>query len=515
MTVRQIARCSILVTTLFTATAVAQSRRLRPPEPTTAPVDRPDRAPASAPAEEPKLSVTHHQITLDGKPIDYTATAGLMPMKDESGKVKANIFFVAYDTHAADPSARPLTFLFNGGPGSAAIWLHMGGAGPKTIDMDDQSLPVGPPFKLVDNQATWMRASDLVFIDPVSTGFSRPAPGEDARQFHGLQPDVESVAEFIRVYMTKYRRWGSPIYLAGESYGTTRASAMAGYLADRYGIAVNGITLISSVLDFKTLEASPSNDLPYEMYLPSFAAVAWYHKRLSPEYQADLNKTIDAAEKFAVDEYAPALLKGAAITADERAHLIKQIAAFTGLSEDMVDRDNLRVGPGQFEKQLLGDGHQIIGRYDGRITGYDADASRNFPGYDPSFTRYLSAYTSAFNQYVRQDLNYDSELPYEALTNVQPWSMDDVYVIDDLQSAMLQNPHLRVEFFSGYFDLATPFFSADYTINRMQLSPQTRANLTHLYFPSGHMIYHHRESARRMADTIGKFVSVGVATTQP
>jgi carboxypeptidase C (cathepsin A) len=243
--------------------------------------------------------------------------------------------------------------------------------------------------------------------------------------------------------------------------------------------------------------------------------VAWYHKKLSPEYQADLQKTIDDARKFVVDEYAPALLKGAGLTIAQRTHLIKQLAAFTSLSEDLIDRDNLRISPGQFEKQLLGDGHQIIGRFDGRITGYDPEAAHGMPSYDPSLSRYLPAYTSTFNQYIREDLKYQSDLPYEALTgNVQPWPMDNVYVIDDLQNAMLQNPHLRVQFISGYFDLATPFFSADYTIDRMELSPAVRANITHLYFPSGHMVYHNREAAKKMAEAVEKFVALP-ATTQP
>jgi carboxypeptidase C (cathepsin A) len=499
------ARCLFLAAILSGSSAFAQSHHQRATTATTEPADTPA---TTMPAEENHFRFTPHKMTIDGKDLAYTATTGLMPMKDESGKLKANIFFVAYTTHADDLSKRPLTFLFNGGPGAAAVWLHLGGAGPKTLSLDDNGLPIGPPFKTVDNPATWLGSTDMVFIDPVSTGYSRAANGEDPKQFHGVQPDVQSVAEFIRLYMTKYGRWGSPIYLAGESYGTTRASAMAGFLAERYGIAVSGITLISSVLDFKTLITSPSNDLPFEMYLPSYAAVAWYHKKLSPDLQADLNKTLDAARKFTTDEYAPALLKGTGITADQRAHLIQQLAAFTGLPADMIDRDNLRIPPDQFEKQLLGDGHHIIGRFDARITGYDPDASGNHPDYDPSFSRYLAAYTSAFNQYVRDDLHYESDLPYEALTNkVQPWSMDDVYVIDDLESAMLQNPHLRVEFFSGYFDLATPFFSADYTINRMNLSPETRGNITHAYFPSGHMIYHHRESARKMANTVKDFVS--------
>jgi carboxypeptidase C (cathepsin A) len=507
-------RWVVLLSMIFAVPLLAQTRRGPRPDGSTKPSEHPDTAPA--PSDDINLACTQHEVRIDGKSFPYCAYAGSLTMKDEAGKAKANIFFVAYCNEADDLTKRPLTFLFNGGPGAAAVWLHLGGAGPKTIDLDDEGIPKGPPFRVVDNPATWLHGSDLVFIDPVSTGFSRPAPGEDPKQFHGLQEDIASVAEFIRVYITKYHRWGSPIYLAGESYGTTRASAMAGYLNDRYGIAVNGITLISSVLDFKTLEAGPENDLPYEMYLPSFAAVAWYHKKLAPDYQADLQKTIDEARKFTTDVYAPALLKGASLTIAERTKLIKQLAGFTGLSEDLIDRDDLRINPGQFEKQLLGDGHQIIGRFDGRITGYDAEAARGGPGYDPSFTRYLAAYTSAFNQYVRDDLMYQSDLPYEALTGkVQPWPMDNVYVIDDLQNAMLQNPHLRVQFISGYFDLATPFFSADYTINRMQLSREVRANITHLYFPTGHMVYHHRESAKKMAEAQEKFVAAGIPTTQP
>jgi carboxypeptidase C (cathepsin A) len=508
---------------LLATTALGQRRRGPAPDagPTTNPAqvasEKPPEKPAPAPpVEDSRLSVTQHEMTLDGKPFKYRATAGPLTMKDESGKAKANIFFVAYDTQAADLTTRPITFLFNGGPGAAAIWLHLGGCGPKCVDLDDGGVPVGPPYKLIDNPATWMRGSDLVFVDPVSTGYSRPAPGEDPKQFHGVQEDLASCAEFIRVYITKYHRWGSPIYLAGESYGTTRVSALSGYLADHDGIAVNGITLISSVLDFKTLEGGPNNDLPFEMYLPSYAAVAWYHKKLEPEYQADLQKTIDAARKFTTDEYAPAMLKGASLTPEQRTHLIKQLSAFTSLPEDLIDRDNLRIGPGQFEKQVLGDGHKIVGRYDGRITGWDPEAARGGPSYDPSFTDYLSAYTSCFNQYIRDDLKFESDLPYEALTGkVQPWPEDNLYVIDDLQNAMLQNPHMRVQFISGYYDLATPFFSADYTINRMVVSPAVRENISHIYFPSGHMIYHNRESSKKMQEAEDKFVGMWTATTKP
>jgi carboxypeptidase C (cathepsin A) len=504
---------AVLVSMALLTPAMAQSHR-RPPMdsatgPTTAPAGKPD-----APADDGKPSITQHQIMLNGKPLDYTATAGPLAMKDENGKTKANIFSITYETASPEKSAKPLTFLFNGGPGAAAVWLHLGGIGPRVLELDDKAVPVGPPFKLIDNQATWLGFSDLVFVDPVGTGYSRAVAGEDAHQFYGFQNDITSVAEFVRTYLNKHHRWGSPIYLAGESYGTTRCAALAGYLADRYGIEVNGVTLISSVLDFSTLSTTPANDLPYEMYLPSYAAVAWYHKKLSPDLQADFDKTINAARAFTADEYVPALQKGAAITPEQRAHLIKQISAFTGLTADLIERSNLRINPGEFEKQLLGDGRQIIGRFDGRITGFDP-ANHGGPEFDPSLSYYLPAYASAFNQYVRDDLKYENDLPYEVLSNsVHPWSMKDeegnpLYVTDDLQDALLQHPRLRVQFVSGYYDLATPFYSADYTINRMNLDPAARANVTHLYYPSGHMIYHNRAAAKEFAGAMEKFVTGG------
>ncbi|HSV15117.1 MAG TPA: hypothetical protein VLI90_12735 [Tepidisphaeraceae bacterium] len=463
-------------------------------------------------ADEQKVSRSRHEITLDGKKLAYHATAAEMAMKDESGKAKANMFFVAYDLDdARDAATRPITFLFNGGPGAAAVWLHLGAAGPKTIEEGDGDIPVGPPYKLVDNAATWLGSTDLVFIDPVSTGYSRPAPGEKAEQFHGVHPDIESVADFIRLYLTKHNRWASPKYLAGESYGTTRAAALSDFLAERYGVAANGIVLISSVLDFQSLIAGKGNDLPYELYLPSYAAVAWYHKKLSPDLQADFNKTIDAARKFAMEEYAPALQKGSVIAPDQRASIVKQLAAFTGLPAELIDRSNLRIDPGLFEKRLLGDGRQVIGRFDGRITGYDPNAIGNEPGYDPSLSRYLSAYSSTFNDYVRRELKYESDLPYEVLKNVEPWSFGQegegyLNVASKLQDAMVKNPRLRVMFVSGYYDLATPFFAADYTIDRLELNDELRKNVTHEYFPAGHMVYHHKESARKLAEDIGKFV---------
>jgi carboxypeptidase C (cathepsin A) len=506
---------------LLSTASVASAQQFRRRGATTAPAGEAAPAvPVLDRTDDGKLTPVKHTITIDGKPFDYRTTAGTLPMKDDAGKTHANIFFVAYDIDAKDLNTRPITFCYNGGPGAAAIFLQIGGIGPRTLVLDDKGFPVGPTYKLADNPATWLKGSDLVFIDPVSTGYSRPASGESADQFHGYRNDISSIGQFIHTYMTKYRRWGSPVYLAGESYGTTRSAGLVGYLDERYGIAVSGVTLVSSVLDFSTLQGGPANDLVYEMYLPSYAAVAWYHKKIAPEYQGDLQKTIDAARKFTTDEYAPAMLKGSSLTAEERAALVKKIAGFTGLTEDFVERNNLRISPGQFEKQALGNGHDILGRYDARVVGYDPDAGRGGPAYDPSLARYQSAYASAFMQYVHDDLGYDSDLTYETLADVQPWPMTSsdrgmrgggdgggqLYVIDELEATVLQHPQLRVQFLSGYYDLATPFFSADYTIDRMKLSPDARARVTHLYFPSGHMIYHNREAAAEMGQEMEKFL---------
>jgi carboxypeptidase C (cathepsin A) len=506
---------------LLPALAHAQQHRPRPgPPPASQPASPAPAADANPVKDSHDPSVTHGTVLRDDKPLAYRATTGQMAMKDEAGKTKANIFFVAYDTEQPEASDRPLTFLFNGGPGAAAVWLHLGGCGPKVVQLDEKGLPVGPPYKLVDNPSTWLGSSDLVFVDPVGTGYSRAAAGEDAKQFYGYRNDLESTADFVRAYLTKYRRWGSPIYLAGESYGTTRCAGLAGYLADRYGIQVNGVSLISCVLDFSTLSPSPGNDLPYELWLPTYASVAWYHHKLGPEYQADLQRTVDAARKFAADEYLPALNKGAAVTPEQRTHLITTLAALTGIPADTWDRGDLRVGPGEFEKQLLGDGRHIVGRFDGRVVGFDPAGNRTSPGFDPSLSYYLPAYASAFNRYVREDLKYENDVPYEVLSEqVHPWPLSEgstpLYVIDDLQDAILQHPALRVQFVSGYFDLATPFYSADYTVDRMQLDAAARARVSHLYFPSGHMIYHNRAAAKDLAAAMDRFVTGGTATTRP
>jgi carboxypeptidase C (cathepsin A) len=406
---------------------------------------------------------------------------------------------------------RPITFVFNGGPGAAAVWLHLGTAGPKRIVLQDDGHPLPPPYRLEDNPATWLDLTDLVFIDPIGTGFSRPAEGEKREQFYGVKEDIAWVADFIRLYTTQYQRWLSPRFLAGESYGTTRAAGLSEYLLDRYGMALNGIILISSVLEFQTLQPRDGNDLPYALYLPTYAAIAWYHHKLPPDLQEDQARTLAEVELWSTNTYTPALARGASLGDAERRDIVARLARYTGLSADLIDRCNLRIPPWHFQKCLLASDRKLIGRFDARITGYDPDPGSSWPAYDPSLSSYFAAYSSTFNDYVRRTLKYESVLPYEVLSDrVRPWRMGEpgegfLNVADDLQSALVKNPDTKVLFASGYFDLATPFAAADYTIRRLDVGP-AQANITHTYYPGGHMMYHDRSSQAKLKADIAAFL---------
>lgn len=467
-----------------------------------------------------KASTTEGRVTIGGEALNYHATAAKMLMKDENGKLKATVFFVAYDKDRpadANPAERPITFVFNGGPGAASVWLHLGTAGPRRVDLKENGEPLPPPYKLVENAYSWLDLTDLVFIDPVGTGFSRAAEGEKAEQFYGVKEDINWVADFIRLYITQYQRWLSPQFLAGESYGTTRAAGLSEYLLDRYGIALNGIVLISSVLDFQTIEPSNGNDLPYSLYLPSYAAVAWYHKKLPAGLQGDLAQTLDEVQDWAVDTYSVALAKAGSLTAAQRDAIVAKLARYTALSPDFIDKSNLRIHPGAFEKRLLGNERKLIGRFDARITGYDPNPASSWPSYDPSLSQYLATYSATFNDYVRRTLKYDSTLPYEVLSGkVHPWKFGEqaghgyLSVADDLSSAMVKNPNLKVFFASGYFDLATPYFSANYTIDHLDISKELRANITHAFYQGGHMMYHNHPALVKLHADLTAFIHAAV-----
>ena len=471
----------------------------------------------AAPPEE-KISQTRHSARIGGQDLKYTATAGTILLKQEDGTPKASLFFVAYTRDdVSDLTQRPITFSFHGGPGSSSVWLHLGALGPRRVEMGDAGALLPPPYKLVDNEDSILDLADLVFIDPVTTGFSRAVPGEDDKKYHAIEEDIVSVAEFIRLYSTRYKRWASPKFLAGESYGTTRAAGLSGYLQQHDGLYLNGIVLISSVLNFETLEFDRGNDLPYILYVPSYTATAWYHKKLSPDLQSDLHKALEESEAFAMGDYTLALAAGDNLPDARRHEIAQKLARLTGLSPEFVERSNLRLTLGRFTKELLRDQRRTVGRLDSRFIGIDADSAADRPEYDPSYAAIQGPYTALFNNYVRTELNFESDLPYEILTGrVQPWSFQPyenryVNVAETLRSAMTQNPSLRVFVAKGYYDLATPFFAADYTFDHLGLDPSLRSHLSADYFEAGHMVYVHRPSLEKLKADIAQFIRSALA----
>jgi carboxypeptidase C (cathepsin A) len=462
---------------------------------------------------EEKSSTTRHTLTLDGQKIPYTATAGTLVLTDDEGAPKASVFYIAYKKEGVkDPAERPVTFSFNGGPGAASLWVHMGAFGPKKVARTDEGMELAPPGKLVDNEFSLLDVTDLVFLDPVSTGFSRPAPGEDPKQFHGVTQDVESVAEFIRLWITRNQRWASPKFLAGESYGTTRAAGLALHLDQRYGMQLNGVILISSILNWQNQEFNVGNDIPYIIHLPTYAATAWYHKKLPPELSGDLRKTLAEVEDFARNDYASALMQGDRLEPGKRKEIAARLARYTGLSSDYVERSNLRVEIFRFTKELLRDQGKTVGRLDTRFTGTDLDAAGEFPEFDPSGVSTDGPYTAAVNDYVRRELGFESDLVYERLTrNVRPWSWQGsenryLNMAENLRQAMTRNPKLRVLVTSGYYDLATPYFDAFYTADHLGLPPELRGNVGIELYESGHMMYVRKVDHRKLKEDMVKFI---------
>ncbi|MBS1630060.1 MAG: peptidase S10 [Bacteroidetes bacterium] len=458
------------------------------------------------------LSVTHHQLSTASGPMPYTATAGYMPMKDEQDSVRAKLFFVAYSKDGVhDPGKRPILFAFNGGPGSSSVWLHMGLMGPERVLMTDKGESIAPPYRSVANEYSWLDKADLVFIDPMLTGYTRPANHVAASDYTGYNKDLRFVADFIRMYLSRYNRWSSPKYVAGESYGTTRAAGLSNYLQDQYGIYLNGVVLISAVLSFNAHSSGRDNDLPYALQLPSYAAAAWYHGKADKKYQSLAQITADACH-YATGPYLDALMKGDELSDAERKVVISKLHGLTGLSAKHLDECNLRLQVGRFDKELLRDSGKTIGRFDTRIEGVDYDRAGESPDYDPSYDRTVhGAYTAVFNDYVRRDLNFHSDLNYEILTGrVWPWRFSEngfLNVADQLRSAMVKNPNLQVWVCSGYFDLATPWFTTDYVLHHMFLPKELRKNLHSTYYDAGHMMYLHRASLQQLRKDFEAFMN--------
>jgi carboxypeptidase C (cathepsin A) len=450
--------------------------------------------------------VTHHQISLDGKTLKYTATAGRLPIKRGDGKIEAEMFFVAYSVDGQDASKRPLTFAFNGGPGSATIWLHMGALGPKHVALTADGVLPAAPYRVEDNPYTLLDKSDLVMVDAIGTGFSRAENMDTSKKFWGVKGDIEAFSEFIRMYLSRYERWSSPLFLLGESYGTTRAAGISGHLSE-LGINFNGITLLSMVLNFQTLEDTKTNDEPYIYLIPSYTMIAGYHHKLPSDLLQDLNKARQEAEQWAVGEYAQALAKGDAMTAAERDKVVTDMARYTGLSKEVIDQANLRIDVPKFTHYLLLDQKVRVGRLDGRYTGPDPDGLLDTRFYDPTEANIMAPYNTVFNNYVRTELGYKTDMPYYVFAQQQgfedrwDWGSAGEGFPDTasaLRRAVVKNPYLKVLVMEGYYDLACPYFAANYTVDHLNLPEKYRAQISYATYESGHMVYLHQSSLKKM-----------------
>lgn len=452
-----------------------------------------------------KVAVTEHTLDIDGVPIAYTATAGTLPVGlEDPEKPKGRLFYVAYVKKDADPATRPLTFCFNGGPGSSSVWLHMGCLGPRRVRLDVDNVPA-PGTPAEDNPRSVLDVTDLVFVDPMSTGFSRPERGK-GEEYHGVEPDVESVGEFVRKWVTRHGRWASPKYVAGESYGTTRAAALARHLQERHGMFLRGLVLVSVALKFQTLLFDESNDLPFVLYVPAYAATAAYHGRVEGDPEL-----LQRAWAWATDTYLPALFRGDDLPIPDRERIAEQLAAFLGVSVDFVLRCDNRVDLGRFCRELLRDERRSVGRLDSRFTGAVPDAQGERLETDPSLSALLGAYTSAFHHDLKHRLKYDDDEVYEIM-NLKAnaaWKFDRTNryldVTGDLRTAMVDNAHLRVFVASGLYDLATPFSATDYTLAHLRLDPARREAVTHEKYPAGHMMYVHEPSMTQLRADLVRF----------
>lgn len=468
---------------------------------------------ATASVPEPQVSVTQHQGTFNGERIKYTAIAGETPLKNNKGETTAQIFSISYiKDNVKDNSRRPVSFIFNGGPGSSSVWLHMGVFGPKKIVIPSDAIDDGaPPFNLQDNPDTVLDVTDLVFIDPVGTGFSRTVGEGDGKDYWGIRQDAKSIAKFIRIWLREQGRWNSPKYIGGESYGTTRSAALINELEGRFDdVSINGILLISTILDFSIGTYDQGNELAYMVHLPTMAATAWYHKQV--DTNLSIHDWVAQAREFAVKEYAPALLMGPELQGEQRAEIRTKLAKFTGLSEKYLDQANLRVHFQRFNKEVMRDEGVALGRLDSRFKGEEFDDAGEYPETDPSFYGIDGSYTAALNHWVRGELKFNPDREYTIIGGIGGWDWSlrtdgrrEPYlnVTPFIGKAMRGNKDLRVFNAAGYYDFATPFLGAEYALQRNGVDPK---RVVYKYYEAGHMMYIHHPSFDQFLIDIREFI---------
>lgn len=490
--------------------AQAQEKEAKPAE--TKPAAEP-----AAPKEE--SSLTDHTIRIGGQTIPYKATAATILLKDDKGEPTASLFYMAYiRSDVKDMSQRPIAFLYNGGPGSSSVWLHMGAFGPRRVVTADAQPTPPAPYRLADNANCLLDRADLVFIDPVGTGFSRAVGKAKDKDFWGVDQDAKSLAQFVTAYVSRNSRWNSPKFLIGESYGTFRSAALVNLLQSQSGMDFNGIVMVSTVLNLGTISFNPGEDMPYIYYLPSYAATAWYHKVLK-DRPADLSAFLAEARRFAATEYADALMKGSKLSESEKTAIAKKLSRFIGLSEDYLIKAQLRVILPQFMQELQRGRGLTTGRLDARFSGLTYDLLGEFAGYDPQDKAVSGAFTAAFNQYVRDDLKFGQDKTYNILNGEAGGNWDWKHrggggygfpgspnVEGDLIEAMISNPHLQVQVENGIYDLATPFFATEYTMEHLLLPEKLQGQIHMEYYDAGHMMYLHEDDLTKLKNNVATFI---------
>jgi len=509
-------RATTAVLAAFIASVPATAQQQRPPRPaptsqrqpatrTGAPESGGQQGPQRAPPRVPKDSSvsTHHRARIGGQDVAYTATAGTYVVRDDSGAPKASFFFVAYTKDGvSDVATRPVAFVFNGGPGSASLFTHMG-LGPRRVALTDDGHGMPAPYRIVDNDDSFLDATDLVFIDAISTGYSRPVPGQNPQQFYGVVQDATWFSDFIYQYVTRNARWNSPKFLIGESYGTTRSAELAGILQNRHEMYLNGVVLLSSVA-FSRWGADDRT----QYFLPTYVTSAWYHHLLSPELQQlSADQIAQRAREFAHGEYAQALEKGDQLPQAEHDKVVQDMARLTALSPGFIERNDLRVSPQRWFAELQRDKRRIVGRLDSRFLGINRDAGAERAEYDPSEASYEGAYTATFMDYVRRELGWESDMYYTVSANVRPWdrSAGDG-AAEVLRAAMTEQSTLKLLVLCGYYDLATPFNGIEETVSHMQLDPSIRKNVSFTYYESGHMVYIDRKAHDKLHKDVDEFI---------